>query len=316
MAKFSRRHFVKLSLIFFATLIIDSIFQNVFGKGTINSFPKRAPYEPDISVWSDDDINLAWIGHSTYIINFYGKIILTDPVFSNRIGLYSVLTNLGPKRLVAPAIPPENIPKPDLILLSHAHFDHMDYPTLKYFAQKFPYSIDVITAFNTKDVFEDLPFKTITELDWNETINVNSINIKAYEVKHFGWRYPWENDRSKGFKDGRSYNAYTISLKGKNIFFAGDTAYTELFKLNVKEKIDIALMPIGAYNPWRRAHCTPEEALQMADEIEAKYFLPMHTRTFPHGREPFEEPIMRLKNAQKLFKTKVGLYEVGESFRL
>lgn len=62
----------------------------------------------------------------------------------------------------------------------------MDYPTLKYFAQKFSYSIDVIIAFNTKDVFEDLPFKTITELNWNETINVNSINIKAYEVKHFG----------------------------------------------------------------------------------------------------------------------------------
>lgn len=60
-------------------------------------------------------------------------------------------------------------------------------------------------------------------------------------------------------------------------------------------------MPIGAYNPWRRAHCTPEEAFQMVDEIEATYFLPMHTRTFPHGREPFEEPIMRLKNAQKLF---------------
>lgn len=315
MKKIYRRNFIKLFSLTSMGLILSGFrFKNYFGSEGLE--PREAPYKPDISSWSDRKISLCWIGHSTFFINFYGTKILTDPVFSNRIGLYALITNLGPKRIVAPAVRAEEIPQPDLILLSHAHFDHLDYPSLKYFSEKFPHKITVITSYKTKDIFEELPFERIIELDWDESIDIESIKVKAIKVKHFGWRYPWENDRSKGFKNGRSYNSYILEKNGKKILFAGDTAYTDLYKPFGSENIDIAMMPIGAYNPWRFTHCNPEEALKMADDMNAKYFVPMHTRTFPHGREPFDEPIQWLKSSEKKYKTKVVLYEVGETFTL
>ncbi len=313
MSQLNRRNFLKIFSLSFLSFLISSFEQKLFAKNSLE--PREAPFHPDINKWTNSEINLCWVGHSTYLINFFGTLILTDPVFSNRIGLYAKITNLGPKRLVAPAIKPENI-KPDLILISHAHFDHLDYPTLKYFAEKYPYRIDLVIAYSTKDIVDGLPFNKVMEIDWNQTIQIDSLKVKALEVKHFGWRYPWEEDRSKGKRTGRSYNAYIIEKKGKRILFGGDTAYTDLFKKNRDGKIDIAIMPIGAYNPWRYSHCNPEEALQMADDINAEYFLPMHTRTFPHGREPFDEPITWLKNSAKNYKTKVGIFEVGQTFTL
>jgi L-ascorbate metabolism protein UlaG (beta-lactamase superfamily) len=164
-----RREFLKIFSTGSLSILFSGMFEKLFAR--IESLePREAPFKPNLSLWSNDKINFCWIGHSTYLINFYGKIILTDPVFSHRIGLYALITNLGPKRIVAPAIKPEKIPQPDLILLSHAHFDHLDYPTLKYFSEKFPNKISVVTAFKTRDIIEDLPFKKIIELDWDETI--------------------------------------------------------------------------------------------------------------------------------------------------
>jgi len=310
----NRRRFLKIFSLSSISILFSGIFQRLYASGNLE--PKEAPYKPDLNEWDDNKINLCWIGHSTYLINFYGTLILTDPVFSNRIGLYALITNLGPKRIVAPAIEPEKLSQPDLVLISHSHFDHMDYPTLKYFSEKFPGKIPVVTAYHSKDIFDDLPFKKIIELDWDEETEVDGVKIKAVRVKHFGWRYPWENDRSRGFKSGRSYNAYLLEKKGKKIFFAGDTAFTDNFKSLKNEKIDIAIMPIGAYKPWINSHCNPEEALIMADEMNAEYFLPMHTRTFPHGREPFEEPIQWLKASSSKYKTKVMIFEVGQTFSL
>ncbi|MCS7054260.1 MAG: MBL fold metallo-hydrolase, partial [Ignavibacterium sp.] len=138
------------------------------------------------------------------------------------------------------------------------------------------------------------------------------------EVKHFGWRYPWERDRSKGyFKNGRSYNAYLIERLGRKIFFGGDTAMTDLFKPLKNENIDIAIMPIGAYKPWRRNHCDPEEALIMADNhIQAKYFIPIHTKTFRQGTEPIEEPLNWLQNSIKNYKINLAIKDLGETFTM
>ncbi len=266
-----------------------------FADGSLE--PREAPFQPNLNEWNNDKVNLCWVGHSTYLINFYGTIILTDPVFSHRIGLYALITNLGRKELLLQQFKPEFLSCPDLILLSHAHFDHMDYPTLKYFSEKYPDKISVVTAFKTKDIFEDLNFKEIIELDWDEELKILDLKVKAIKVKHFGWRYPWEIDRNRDLKTGRSFNAYLIEKKGKKIFFGGDTAYTDYYKKFKNEKIDIAIMPIGAYKPWIHSHCNPEQALIMADDMNAKYFLPMHTRTFPHGREPWDEPIQWLKEA-------------------
>lgn len=313
--KSSRRKFIKNSLIAGAgSFLLPSFKSKIFGSPKIKN---GLNYVPHPGNWKDNSLTIAWIGHSTMLINFYGKWIITDPVLFDSIGLYFLGTSLGPSRLTPPALNFDEIPKPDLILLSHAHMDHMDYPTLEEFADKYPGQIDVITAYNTEDVINDLNWKSLKVMDWNDEYEISGIKFKALEVKHFGWRFPWEKDRSRGFfSDGRSFNAYLIERNEKKILFGGDTTITNKFEIIKNENVDVALMPIGAYNPWKHNHCNPEQALQMADNINAKYFIPMHTKTFQQGSEPFEEPIDWMIKSSSNYKMKIGLQEIGQTFEL
>jgi len=313
----NRRTFIKSSLI------------TATGTSLLLGFVSRAEqldgWEPEIEVknkpdpakWKDDEINIAWIGHATLLINFYGKIILTDPAFFERVGLYIGGFILGPRRATLPALTIDEIPQPDIVLISHAHMDHMDYKTLNALTKIFPSKLDCVTAFNTKDVIDDFQWKSLSELDWMEEMMLNEVNLKAVEVKHHGWRYPGEKDRSGGYiTDGRSYNAYIIERNGKKILFGGDTTFMDKFKQHKNELVDIAIMPIGGYNPWRSRHCTPEEALVMAEyHLGAKYFIPMHCKTFDTGRDLLE-PLEWLKKSSKHYKIKIGLWDIGETFTL
>ena len=299
-----------------ASLLFPSVVNN---KDTFAKVgPQSVSFKPEPDKWNDDEINIAWIGHATILINFYGTWILTDPVLFETIGIYILGTNWGPSRFTHPALTIDEIPKPDIILLSHAHMDHMDYATLSEITKKFPEQIDCITAYNTMDVIADLHWKTLQEIDWGDDKEISGVTFKALEVKHFGWRFPWEWDRSKGYKkEGRSYNAILLEKNEKKILFGGDTAYQELFKSLNEEKIIVAIMPIGAYVPWRKNHCNPEEALIMASEhINAEYFIPIHTKTFKQGTEPIEEPINWLLNSVKNYNIKLGLDDIGQTFTL
>jgi L-ascorbate metabolism protein UlaG (beta-lactamase superfamily) len=272
-----------------------------------------APLHPKPLTWSNATITAAWIGHSTILINFFGTHIITDPVFSERVGVNILgLVTVGPKRLVEPALKFDELPPIDLILVSHAHMDHCDLPTLK----KFSLDTPVIMAKNTADVLDGLDFKKIYEIDWGEKIIIGDVEIEGLEVKHFGWRYPWEEDRSRGNRNSRSYNAYRVSKNGKTIVFGGDTAFQEFFK-QLKERnipVELAMMPIGTYNPWIRSHANPEQSLAMADQMGAKNFLPMHWGTFIQSDEPVHEPIERLKKA--VTTQHVVLDTIGETWSL
>lgn len=308
----NRRNFLAKGALVAAGMVLPPALNTnkVYGR----SKPKHSP---DPKEWSNDTITLTWVGHSTVLINFMGKWILTDPVMFERIGVHLLGFTWGPSRYTAPAVEIDDLPKPDLILLSHAHMDHMDYLSLKTLAKKYPGEIDFLTSYNTMDVVDNLPWKTLRELDWNESLEVAGINITALEVKHFGWRMPWEKDRSRGFfKEGRSYNAYLLERNGKTILFGGDTAMTDKLKTIRKDYIDIAIMPIGAYQPWRMNHCNPEEALQMAQEVNAKYFVPIHCNTFQQGREPRHEPLNWLHRAVKNYDINLALSEIGQTFSL
>jgi L-ascorbate metabolism protein UlaG (beta-lactamase superfamily) len=316
--KIKRRNFIKRSFaVLISTILLPPFFLNrlhSFGK----SKPVSSEFKPSPETWKSNEINIAWIGHSTMLINFFGTKILTDPVLFENIGLYVFGFTYGPSRYSYPALKIDEIPKPDIILLSHAHMDHMDYKTLEYLTEKFPGQIHCITAFNTKDVIEDLDWRSLREMDWEEECNLEGIRFKALEVKHFGWRFPWERDRSKGyFHNGRSYNAYIIEKNNNKVLFGGDTALTDKFLSSAKEEIDIALMPIGAYNPWRMNHCNPEEALIMASVyVKAKYFIPMHCNTFKQGIEPIEEPLEWLGKSSSKYKINIGLSRIGETFTM
>jgi Predicted Zn-dependent hydrolases of the beta-lactamase fold len=276
----------------------------------------KAGTGPDPSEWKNDEINISWIGHSTILMNLFGTIIVTDPVLFSKIGLNIFGITIGQSRYSEPALEIDKFPCPDFILLSHAHFDHMDYKTLSNFTDRYPGKINCITAYNTSDVIADLDWKSLKELDWNEEFFLKDIKISAIEVKHFGWRYPFERDRSRGyFTNGRSYNAYLIEKNGKKVLFGGDTALSN--KFIPFGGVDIAIMPIGAYNPWRTNHCNPEEALKMATvDLKAKIFIPIHCCTFRQGLEPVDEPLKWLNNSVKNYNIDLGLKNIGETYTL
>jgi L-ascorbate metabolism protein UlaG (beta-lactamase superfamily) len=268
---------------------------------------RPAPFKPDFSQWSDNEITLAWLGHATVLINFYGLTILTDPALGKRVGISLGLGTAGPKRYIAPALSVKHLPPIDVVLLSHAHMDHMDIPTLQRLNPK-PFTV---TATMTRDVLKGTGLRQITELRWNERAVFQGRNgkleIEAFEVKHWGQRWPSELDRG--------YNGYILRREGKSILFGGDTAHTPLFsQVRSRGPFHAGIMPIGAYQPWIRNHCTPEQALEMANQAGAQYLVPVHHQTFRLSEEPMNEPIERFTAALDREPQRLAIRQVGESF--
>jgi L-ascorbate metabolism protein UlaG (beta-lactamase superfamily) len=262
-------------------------------------------FTPTPGSWNPNAITAAWLGHSTVLINFFGINILTDPVLCKRIGADTLMGNLGPKRLVAPALNALHLPRIDLVLLSHAHMDHLDPATLR----ALPGSPQVVTAHATLDLLEGLELGSKKALRWNESARITTargdLEIKAFEVKHWGAR--WKVDQYRG------YNGYVVSREGRKIIFGGDTAMTDSFsRLRKDGPYELAIMPIGAYQPWINSHCTPEQAVQMTEAAGAKHLLPVHFKTFPFGREGTAEPLQRLEAA--LEGSRIGWRDVGQTF--
>jgi L-ascorbate metabolism protein UlaG (beta-lactamase superfamily) len=278
---------------------------------TIESWRPIAPAfaKPEPSKWSDARVTAAWIGHATALINFFGINILTDPVIFPRIGIRLPGFTIGPKRLTAPALEFHELPRIDVVLLSHAHFDHFDLRTLDHFHQ----NTSVITAPNTKDLLRWTRLLDVTELRWGERKSLKTaagdIAISAFQVKHWGARK--QRDTHRG------YNGYLIERNGRRILFGGDTALTNTFaRLSRHGRIDLAIMSIGAYNPWIHSHCTPEQAIEMANAAGAQFIMPVHHQTFRLSFEPLREPIERFQAALSNTPERIALREIGETFVL
>lgn len=242
------------------------------------------------------------IGHATVLIQLPYCTILTDPVLFDRIGItFWWLPTLGPKRLSPAAFTVEQLPPIDIILLSHAHMDHMDIKTLRALTHRQPYQITCITAFNTKKRIKNFQRKETYELDRDQEFTLQDITITAWETRHRWARYPWTPDRSQESTMGAGHNAYLIEYiqnnENKQIVFGGDTAYTHAFKKWADQHVDVAIMPIWAYDPFRFQHCTPEEALRMALDMHSKAIIPIHRDTFKLSVEPRKDPLKRLIQA-------------------
>ena len=264
-------------------------------------------FTPAPQQWDSNSITAAWLGHSTVLLNFFGVTILTDPVLHRRIGADTFLGTIGAKRLVAPALTCRQLPKLDLVLLSHAHMDHLDPASLR----ELPGLPSAVTAHSTSDLLQDLPIKTPLELSWGQRTCISTahgdVHVTAFEVKHWGAR--WKVDKYRG------YNGYVLEREGKKIIFGGDTALTPNFRsLRKSGPYDLAIMPIGAYQPWLCSHCSPEQAVQMANDAGAEHILPVHFKTFAFGREGTVEPMVRLKAS--LEPQRIGWEDVGQTFKL
>jgi L-ascorbate metabolism protein UlaG (beta-lactamase superfamily) len=235
-----------------------------------------------------------------------GVTILTDPVLGNRVGVTVGPMTVGLKRLVAPALRVHQLPKIDLVLLSHAHMDHFDLATLRALQNR---STTVVTAAKTSDLLRVHRYAAVKELGWNERVQVGPVSLRAFEVNHWGARMHGDSYRG--------YNGYLIDVGRYRVLFGGDTAATNAFRaLRSSRRIDLAIMPVGAYDPWIRYHCTPEQAWQMGNDAGAEVFLPVHHQTFPLSREPRQEPIERLYGAAGREPERIGIQSIGQEMHL
>jgi L-ascorbate metabolism protein UlaG (beta-lactamase superfamily) len=263
-----------------------------------------APHVPRFSDWAKSGLQAAWIGHSTVLIRMDGFTILTDPVFSARIGIGIGPVTVGMKRLVQPAVSLKDLPVPDLILLSHAHMDHFDLPSLRKLENS---RTTVVTAAATSDLLRVKRYQAVHELKWGQSCQVGPARIRAFEVKHWGARMRTDTHRG--------YNGYLIEAGRRRVVFGGDTAYTDSFRqLRSSKPVDLAIMPIGAYDPWIHAHCNPEQALTMANHAGADFVLPVHHQTFQLSSEPYTEPIERLLLAAGSAEERIVTRHIGDEF--
>jgi L-ascorbate metabolism protein UlaG (beta-lactamase superfamily) len=268
-----------------------------------------APMQPEPALWPDNGITLAWLGHATVLINFYGVRVLTDPALFPRIGVNAWVGSIGPLRLTASALAPEELPEVDVVLVSHAHFDHLDTPSLAAVRGR----PAAVMAASTSDLLPRRPYSSVRELRWDESLRIQTrrgeLLVRALEVKHWGARL--RHDTYRG------YNGYVLEREGRRLLFGGDTAETPLFASYRRHgPFEAAVMPIGAYDPWIRNHCTPEQAVAMVNAADARLFVPVHHQSFQLSREPFFEPIERTEAALAAEPERLALKTIGQTVRI
>jgi L-ascorbate metabolism protein UlaG (beta-lactamase superfamily) len=262
-----------------------------------------APRRPDPATWKHDTLTVSWLGHATVMLNLHGSWILTDPALERRIGIGRGRAKVGPRRLVQPALRVSELPRPDVILLSHAHMDHTDLGTLRLL----PRDVPVVVQAGNRDLVRR--FSEVHELTWGENIELDGLRIEATQARHWGARMMADTHRG--------YGGYLLQKGDRRVLFAGDTAYTDLLTpLGRRGPIDLAILPIGAYDPWIANHASPEQAWLMFRRLAAEWVLPVHHSTFRLSREPVGEPIQRFLAAAGPDRWRVVATEVGETWTL
>ncbi len=265
--------------------------------------PVAAPAHPDPRAWSPEALTIAYIGHATVLIDLGGTRILTDPAFFSRIGAQVAGMTVGPRRVVQAALTPEELPPIDAVLVTHAHMDSLDRPSLRRVAA----APLLVIPRDVRDLVQDLGFARVAELGWGEQIAIAGVTIEAVPVNHWGRRWP--------LGKWRGYNGYLLTKGDRRLLFASDTAYTEAFQVLAREPpIEVAMFGIGAYDPWIMNHADPEQAWRMFRALGACYLLPVHFDTFRLGKEPLGEAMARLLAAAGTDAERIAVRRVGETF--
>ncbi len=254
------------------------------GLGTGCAAVPAAPRKLTPASWTDHNLAIGYLGHASVLIEMSGSFVLTDPVFSDRVGVRIGPLTLGRRRLVAPALPLEELPRLDVVVISHAHFDSLDLPSLR----ALPKEATLIAPTSCRDLLGDLGFRDYVELAWGEDVTVDGVTVRAVPVSHWGKRVPWGSERG--------YNGYVFSKNGARVLFASDTAYSKSFARfrDTEDPLDVAIFGNGAYRPWVRNHANPEQVWQMFVESGAHYLVPIHWGTFRLGFEPEGDAMRRL----------------------
>jgi N-acyl-phosphatidylethanolamine-hydrolysing phospholipase D len=264
-----------------------------------------------------EDLQLTWLGHAMFLIQYKGLNILTDPIFTDRA---SPIPFAGPKRYVRHAMDYAELPEIDLVLISHNHYDHLDTDTLEQLSEKsltqtkpirFYVPLGLIPILSDSGVQE----QDIQEMDWWDTSETADYKIHALPTQH--WSARGTSDRRETL-----WASWAVEIQGRKLWFAGDTGYNNVqFKQIGKYlgKADLAIIPIGAYEPrWfmQQYHVNPGEAINIHQDINSDYSIGMHWGTFPLTAEMPMAPVIELE--QQRAKKGVSAQEfdtmaIGES---
>ena len=248
--------------------------------------------------FEDHQIGVTWLGHAGFLVQVGGMNIAIDPVWA----LW-----LGPaKRVRHPSLRAADMPPIDLVLITHAHFDHLHLPSLRRIAAEQP----VIVPKGVGALVKRCGFGRIVELDVWQRARYRGVNITLTPARHWGARMIHDTYRKFG--------GYLIEHEGRSLYHCGDSAMFDGFEeIGRRASIDTALMPIGAYDPpsGRPVHMNPEEALDAFEMVGAGSMVPMHYDTFPISGEPLHEPAERLERATQArqFGDRVRVLQEGES---
>lgn len=264
-----------------------------------------APHIITTPILQNVKLSVSWVGHATVLIQIHDKLIITDPLFTNTIGMVV-------KRFVKPGLDPSLLTKMDFTLISHMHFDHLSYGSL----DVLPKNGTLVFPYGIARYVPNFGFNKIDELQPWDVIESDSVRITAVPARHFTGRYGFDRD----WMGDIGYTGYVIEYQGITIFFAGDTGYDpELFKeIGRRFKIDLAIIPIAPSSGngvGSRAHVSPFGALTIFKDVGATYMMPIHFGTMLFGSTANPESSLELLRAaaanQGISNRIVGL-EIGE----
>jgi L-ascorbate metabolism protein UlaG (beta-lactamase superfamily) len=264
-------------------------------KWKLTSRPARWPDKVEVTPQplppapTGDGVVATWVGHATFVLRTRSATVLTDPIFSERAGPRPWL---GPKRVAAPGVDFAAIPRVDLVLLSHDHFDHCDLPSLRDLARRD--NPLVVCPLGHRSLLADAGLGRVTELDWWEACAVApGTEVTLVPSRHWSRRSPFSTNK-------RLWGGFVVRSGGRQVYFAGDSGYEEGLFTEIRRRCgapDLALIPIGAYEPrWfmASAHMNPAEALRAHREVGARKSVAMHWGTFQLTDEGFKDPVHAL----------------------
>ena len=269
------------------------------------------PFEKEGFPWRKPDLHLSseqpsvtWIGHSTLLVRFHGKTILTDPIFSTRASPFSII---GPKRVVPPALSLHELPPIDFVVISHSHYDHLDLKTIKELAIKRKNTVFFVPL-GLRDLLEGVGARKVFELDWWDEIRMDDITFIATPAHH--WSARSLLDRNKSL-----WASWMVVSQHFRFWFAGDTGYSNDFT-EIRKRVgepDLAAIPIGAYSPrsfMKNAHVNPGEAVDIFLDLGAKKAVAIHWGTFKLSTELLAEPPKKLQSALEAKNISEDLFKV------
>ena len=254
----------------------------------------------------DTGLRVTWLGHSTTLIEIGGVRVLTDPVWGSRA---SPLSLAGPKRFQPVPVALREMPPVDIVIISHDHYDHLDYPTIRALVKS---DVPFVTSLGVGAHLEGwgIPPERITELDWWEShvLPTTGVRVTAAPSQHF-------SGRTLKTRNATLWSSFVVRSEQHCVFFSGDTGLTTEYR-DIREQLgpfDLAMLEVGAWDPaWGDMHLGPQNALESIELLDAKAFLPIHWGTFRLAMHPWDQPAEVLYEQRSKVRTRLVMPKLGE----